>query len=68
METGQKYVLIPEEQIRMALTITGENENYQSILEWVDAYKEAEMHPMIIMDRDYRIYVVAEETFGKKLH
>ena len=65
----QRYVVIPESKIKMAMSMAGdENDTFKSILLKCELFKYADMTPMIIMDNEYRVYVVAEETFGKKLH
>jgi hypothetical protein len=50
--------------------IDGETENsFTSILNKIAVFKEAEMTPVILMDpTNYTVYVVSEETLGKKLH
>jgi hypothetical protein len=43
--------------------------NFKKVLKVGQKFKDAEMHPMYLFDHtDYTIIVVAEETFGKKLH
>lgn len=43
--------------------------NFKIILSKIDIFKQAEMTPMVLMNMDnYAVFVVAEETFMKKLH
>jgi len=64
-------IQIPEEVIRQAVKFIPEEEEsgMRTVLVAADEYKAANMTPIFIMDRNsMAIYVVAEETFGKKLH
>lgn len=64
-------IQIPESTIREALQYIPENEEsgMRTVLKAGEEYKAANMTPVFIMDKyNMSIYVVAAETFGKKLH
>lgn len=67
----ESLVEIPE-NIVMASASFMEDEpdnNFKKILEAASEYKKADMTPVYILDKDtMNIYVVALETFGKKLN
>jgi hypothetical protein len=67
----ESLVEIPE-NIVMASASFMEDEpdnNFKKILEAANEYKKADMTPVYILDKDtMNIYVVALETFGKKLN
>lgn len=70
-----KFVRIPEHAIENAAAMmeqidgTGVENSFTSILSKIAIFKQAEMTPLILMDpTNYVVYVVSEETFGKKLH
>jgi len=70
LKTIEELYVIPEEAVySAAYYMGGEENNFTKILDKVKAFKEAEMTPIILMDRyDATVYVVAAETFQKKLH
>jgi hypothetical protein len=62
---------ISENVMRQAVQFIPEEEEsgIRTVLKAADEFKAANMTPMFIMDRhSMSIYVVAKETFGKKLH
>lgn len=64
-------IQVSEEVMREAVQYIPEDEEsgIRTVLKAADEYKAANMTPMFIMDRySMSIYVVAKETFGKKLH
>lgn len=69
------YIMLPESLIHESV-LEAESSgkcddvvNFKKILLAGQAFKDAEMHPMYLFDqRAAGIVVVAEETFGKKLH
>lgn len=64
-------VQVSEDVIRTAVKYIPEDEEsgMRTVLLAADEYKAANMTPIFILDRsNMSIYVVAEETFGKKLH
>ena len=64
-------VQIPEKTIREAVKYipADEESGMRTVLKAADEYKAANMTPIFILDKySMSIYVVAEETFGKKLH
>lgn len=69
-----RFVRIPEHAIEKAAAMMeqlGEpDENsFTSIMSKIAVFKEAEMTPIVLMDpSSYAVYVVAEETFMKKLN
>lgn len=69
-----KFVRIPEHAIENAAAMMeqldgGVENSFTSILSKIAVFKQAEMTPLILMDpTNYTVYVVSEETFGKKLH
>lgn len=69
-----KFVRIPEHAIEQAASMMAElddsyDNNFKNILNRIDIFKQADMTPIVLMDpQNYAVYVVAEETFMKKLH
>lgn len=64
-------IQIPENVMRQAVQYIPEDEEsgIRTVLLAADEFKAANMTPIFIMDRyTMSIYVVAKETFGKKLH
>lgn len=64
-------IQISEEIVRQAVKYIPEDEEsgMRTVLKAADEYRAANMTPIFIMDRiNMSIYVVAEETFGKKLN
>jgi len=64
-------IQIPEDVLRQAVDYIPEDEEsgIRIVLEAAEDFKAANMTPIFIMDRyTMSIYVVAKETFGKKLH
>jgi hypothetical protein len=63
-------IVIPEEAVRQAASYIGTGENsFTEVLDKVSVYREAEMTPVILMDPiDMSVYVIALETYNKKLH
>lgn len=63
-------IVIPEAAVRQAASLIGNTENsFTVVLDKVSVYKEADMTPLILMDPiDMSVYVVALETYNKKLH
>ncbi len=62
---------VSEEVMREAVQFIPEDEEsgIRTVLKAADEYKAANMTPIFIMDRyTMSVYVVAKETFGKKLH
>ena len=62
---------VDEKIIKEAVQYIPDNEEsgMRTVLVAADEYKAANMTPIFIMDkRSMSIYVVAKETFGKKLH
>ena len=62
---------VDEKIIREAVQYIPDNEEsgMRTVLVAADEYKAANMTPIFIMDKhSMSIYVVAKETFGKKLH
>lgn len=62
---------VSEEVMREAVQFIPEDEEsgIRTVLKAADEYKAANMTPIFIMDRyNMSVYVVAKETFGKKLH
>lgn len=70
MSNNTSFVVIPEQAVRSAAAYMGDEDNsFTLVLEKVEAYKNAEMTPIILMNADdYNVYVVAIETYNKKLH
>jgi len=68
------FVRIPEHDIERAASLMTEldnshDNNFKIILSKIDIFKQAKMTPMVLMNTDnYAMFVVAEETFMKKLH
>lgn len=67
------YKIIPEhimEASAETATALGESDNsFSRMLLLAEEYKKAEMTPMFVLDvNNMDVYVVAKETFGKKLH
>ena len=69
------YIMVPEnllhESVLDAESQGNEEEvsNFKKVLEVGRDYKAAEMHPLYLFDqRANKLMVVAEETFGKRLH
>jgi hypothetical protein len=63
-------IVIPEEAVRQAASYIGTDENsFTEVLDRVSVYKEADMTPVILMNPiDMSVYVVALETYNKKLN
>lgn len=64
-------IQVSEEVIRDAVKYIPEDEEsgMRTVLVAADEYKAANMTPIFILDKySMSIYVVAEETFGKKLN
>ena len=63
-------IVIPETAVRQAASLIGNTENsFTVVLDKVSVYKEADMTPLILMEPiDMSVYVVALETYNKKLH
>ncbi len=64
-------IQIPENVMRQAVQYIPEDEEsgIRTVLLAADEFKAANMTPIFIMDRHtMSVYVVAKETFGKKLH
>lgn len=67
----KNMIQISEEVVREAVQYIPEYEEsgIRTVLKAADEYKAANMTPIFILDRyNMSIMVVAEETFGKKLH
>ena len=67
----QNMIQIHEDVLRETLRYIPEDEEsgIRTVLKAGDEYKAANMTPIFILDRySMSVYVVAEETFGKKLH
>jgi hypothetical protein len=67
----ENMIQIPEDVLRQAVDYIPEDEEsgIRIVLEAANDFKAANMTPIFIMDRyTMSIYVVAKETFGKKLH
>ena len=67
------YKVIPEHIMQISaetLIGSGESDNsFSRMLLVAEEYKKAEMSPMFVLDaKNMDVYVVAKETFGKKLH
>jgi len=68
------FVRISEHDIERAASLmtkldNSHDNNFKIILSKIDIFKQAKMTPMILMNTDnYALFVVAEETFMKKLH
>lgn len=67
------YKVIPEHIMQASaetLIGSGESDNsFSRMLLLAEEYKKAEMTPMFVLDvKNMDVYVVAKETFGKKLH
>ena len=69
------FIMVPEtllhESVLDAQSQGNEEEviNFKKVLEAGQDYKTAEMHPLYLFDqRLNKLMVVAEETFGKRLH
>lgn len=64
-------IQVSEEVIRDAVKYIPEDEEsgMRTVLVAAEEYRAANMTPIFILDKySMSIYVVAEETFGKKLH
>ena len=69
------YIMVPEALLQESVVdaqAQGKEEeviNFKRVLDVGEVYKSAEMHPLYLFDqKTYNIVVVAEETFGKRLH
>ena len=67
------YKVIPEHIMQASaetLIGSGESDNsFSRMLLLAEEYKKAEMTPMFVLDvNNMDVYVVAKETFGKKLN
>jgi len=69
-DDGSSFLIIPERAVRNAALYMGDEDNsFTLVLDKVQAYKDAEMTPLILMNpKDHNVYVVAIETYGKKLN
>lgn len=69
-----RFVRIPEQAIEQAADMMAQvddspDNSFTSILNKIAVFKNADMTPVVLMDpASYTVYVVAEETFMKKLH
>ena len=69
-----RLVRIPEHAIESAASMMQQiddspENSFTVIMEKMAAFRQADMTPVVLMDPiDYNVYVVAEETFMKKLH
>lgn len=64
-------IQVPEDVLRETVQYIPEDEEsgIRTVLKAADEYKAANMTPIFILDKySMSVYVVAEETFGKKLH
>lgn len=64
-------IQVHEDVLRETLRYIPENEEsgIRTVLKAADEYKAANMTPIFILDKyTMSVLVVAEETFGKKLH
>lgn len=67
----QDMVQVPENIVRDVLKHIPEDEEsgIRTVMKAADEYRAANMTPIFILDRyNMDILVVAEETFGKRLH
>lgn len=67
----QNMIQVHEDVLRETLRYIPENEEsgIRTVLKAADEYKAANMTPIFILDKyTMSVLVVAEETFGKKLH
>lgn len=67
----KNMIQVSEEVVRQAVQYIPDDEEsgMRTVLKAADEYKAANMTPIFILDKsNMSIYVVAEETFGKKLH
>ena len=67
----QNMIQVHEDVLRETLRYIPENEEsgIRTVLKAAEEYRAANMTPIFILDRyNMSVYVVAEETFGKKLH
>jgi hypothetical protein len=67
------YKIIPEHimesSAKMALEMGESDNSFSRMLLAAQEFREAEMTPMFILDaKNMDVFVVARETFGKKLH
>lgn len=72
-----KLVKIPQDAVSSAADMMRQlyadqpdyENTFEKIIAKIEKFKEAELTPMVLMDpTDGYVYVVAEETFMKKLH
>jgi hypothetical protein len=53
----------------MAQHMNDVDNSFTAVLSKVEAFKNAEMTPLILMNTtNYDVYVIAAETYNKKLH
>ena len=65
------YLTIPEEIVEEAANICSDDENNSFFKVWNagQGFKSAGMTPIYLLDQNVmQLLVVAQETFGKKLH
>lgn len=67
------YKVIPEHIMQasaeMAMELGESDNSFSRMLLAAKEFKEAEMTPMFLLDaKNMDVFVVAKETFGKKLH
>ena len=71
METLTQYTQIPEEVVQQAAEMCSDDENNSFFRIWNvgQGYKSAGMTPIYLLDQTVmQLFVVAQETFGKKLN
>ena len=74
MTSNTSFIIVPEYSVRsaceyMAQYMNDVDNSFTLVLGRVEAFKNAEMTPLILMDpTNYNVYVVAAETYNKKLH
>jgi hypothetical protein len=63
-------IVVPEHAVKSAAMFVGTTDSsFAKVLDKVSIYRKAEMTPIILMDPvDLNVYVVALETYNKKLH
>ena len=63
-------IVVPEHAVKSAAVFVGTpDSSFVKVLDKVSAFRKAEMTPIILMDPiDLNVYVVALETYNKKLH
>jgi hypothetical protein len=74
MTSNTSFVIVPEYSVRSASEYMAQHMNdvdnsFTAVLSKVEAFKNAEMTPLILMNTtNYDVYVIAAETYNKKLH